>query len=261
MNINELKFAFRQDYGHFPLEFSEPVSIVDRIKTSFSNAFLSDKSAFEKYRLLFPKTDEKKFKAILNEKFKRAFELSKAVQADYIQKIFESLDEYEKEQKPLKELKTDLTQKLMDSGFMPDASKKQRASRIDLVIENAISINYARKTYEEIQNAPDSMRYRKWTQIDRKTKRKDHTQFAGKIFDTKDPLFAKIMPQKGHKCKCKVDIIVSEAEAKKQGIANIKELYDSLSDSDKEFTPLEDFKPDYAKYDKGIGSILKGFFK
>lgn len=261
MNYAQLKFAFKGDYGHFPAEFSENVSIIEKIKTSFSNAFLSDKFAFDAYKRFFPSTTEKKYKQLLAEKLKRAFNISKGIQADYIQTIFETIDSYEKEQKPIKELKADLKQKLTDSGFLADKSQKQRASRIDLVVENAISNSYARKTYEEIQNAPDALRYRKWTQLDRKTKRKDHSEFAGKIFDTKDPAFALIMPPKGHKCKCKINIIIPEEEALKIGIANPTELAKTLTDSDKEYNPLKDYKPDVQKYDKSIGAILKGWFK
>jgi hypothetical protein len=261
MSINELKFEFKKDYGYFPVEFSEPLSFWDKLKNNFGNAFGDNALTYKLFKKFNPSSTEKEFKKVQAEILKRGFRLSKAMQADMVQEMIDTIDLYEKENKPLSELADLLNNRLVEKGFLQDSSTKQKASRINLIIDTAISVTRAKQVFNEMQNAPDSMRYRMLSQIDRAGKRHEHTALLGKVYDTKDPSFALLMMPKGFGCGCEWSIIITEDELKDYEIGDINKDYADLSENDKLFNPLEDFKPETKKYDKSIARKIMDWFQ
>jgi hypothetical protein len=116
---------------------------------------------------------------------------------------------------------------------------------------------YSQGKYKQQKLISDIYPSWKYSQIERSTKRHDHSLLNNKVFRHDDPIWKKIYPPSGFGCKCSV-IPIKENSNLQDGSQYLDELNDS---KDFQMTPLDAWKVDTTKYVEGIREQLQKFLK
>lgn len=180
----------------------------------------------------------------------RAFTVANVMKADIIQTIFNRLEYSIENGKPLKHFQDNLMNDLEGSGWTGS-----NPSRLKVIFETNRNIAFSKGQYFKLKTTSDIYPYWKWNQIERPTKRHDHSKLHGKVFRHDDPFWNSNFPPNGYGCKCSV-VPITEAEAKAIGISKFEDFKDELIE-EPTIKPLEAWEPQFDKYHIKLQKELK----
>lgn len=182
----------------------------------------------------------------------KAFTVAKVMFADILQKIYDYIEQAKSEGWTLKQFQDNLLPALENSGWTGASP-----SRLKVIYDTNMQMAYAQGKYKQQKLISDLYPYWKYVQIQRPTKRHDHSLFHNKIFRHDDSIWDLIYPPSGFGCKCSV-IPIKDATNVEDGSNYIKLVKES-----KQFqlTPLKAWKPETELYVEGIKNQLKTMLK
>lgn len=211
----------------------------------------------------------------------RAFTVAKVMKLDILQSIKDEVDRIFTEGITFNEFQRDLEPTLKRLGWWgkvkakdvpgykpsPDVDPEQVVQlgsprRLKTIYQVNANIAYAAGRYNTDMQAVQLLPYWRYNQIDRKTKRKSHEPFAGKIFRWDDPIWNIIYPPSDWLCGCTVTPM-SEYEIKSQGL-KISKGKDFMAlakrniPAEWQYNPAKDYltwKPDLSIYDNNIKKL------
>lgn len=182
----------------------------------------------------------------------RAFTVAKVMSADILQTIYDYVERARSEGWTLEEFRKNLLPKLENSGWTGATP-----SRLKVIYDTNMQMAYSQGKYRQQKLIADLYPYWKYTQIQRPTKRHDHSLLHGKVFRHDDPIWDVIYPPSGFGCKCSVTPI-KDGRNVEDGTKYLEQLKNS-----KEFqlTPLKAWRPETDRYTEGIGRQLNEMLK
>lgn len=178
----------------------------------------------------------------------KAFTVAKVLNADILQLIYDYIETAKKEGWTFKEFREKLIERLNQAGWTGLAP-----SRLKVIYDTNMQMSYSQGKYKQQKLISDLYPYWKYSQIERPTKRHDHSRFHNKVFRHDDPIWKKIYPPSGFGCKCSVVPIKDDSKLE-EGSDYLPEIEDS---KDFQLTPLNAWEPKVENYVKGIRNKLK----
>ena len=136
--------------------------------------------------------------------------------------------------------------------------------RLSIIYQTNANVAYSAAHYKfQTQNAV-SRPYWLYHQIDRKTKRKSHAHFAGKVFMSDDPIWNTIYPPNGWNCGCWVEALTKEEmQARGLKVSNGNDFIkfaDKNIDPEWQYNPGQSlFSPDLSKYDSDLRAVYEAY--
>lgn len=187
----------------------------------------------------------------------KAFTIAKVMSADLLQDIYNSVEKAKNEGLSLKQFKKDLVPTLEQKGWGGLAP-----SRLKVIYDTNMQMSYSKGQYEQNMLIAEQYPYWKYVQIERKTKRHDHSKFHNKIFRYDDPIWNSIYPPSGYGCSCMV-IPLSEKEVSQQGlsVSSGEKFMKDIDKNSTNLTPLKAWKPETKDYASGIKMQLEKILK
>lgn len=254
---------FYKKHGQTPAKYIEFKESDDplNLKSALTNAFkMSPQKAIE---FLEKKAKNIKFtqswKDLDTEAHSKAFTVSKVASADLLQDIIDKLIKAEEEGLSLEKFKEEIELGIYKTGWLTDESGAV-PSRLATIFNTNSQMAFALGQIKQQTLITDDYPYWLYQQIERKTKRHDHTRFHNKVFKATDPIWKSIYPPSGFNCKCVV-IPVTESEAKSLG-ATIEDGKDFEKDIDpNHISPFDAYQPETNKYVNGIKEQLEKFLE
>lgn len=110
---------------------------------------------------------------------------------------------------------------------------------------------YGKGNYNRLMLVKDKKPYWIYHQVERKTKRAEHSIYNGRKFHCDDPIWNTIYPPSGFRCSCWVEA-VAEPDGVESG-SNIE-----INPDEHPISPLSVWKPETDKYVEELGQLLKG---
>lgn len=182
----------------------------------------------------------------------RAFTVAKVMSADLLQLIYDYVEEARREGWTLKQFQDNLLPKLESSGWTG-----AKPSRLKIIYDTNIQMAYSRGKYKQQKLIANLYPYWKYTQIQRPTKRHDHSLLDGKVFRHDDPIWDLIYPPSGFGCKCSVIPIKNGSR-----VENGSDYIEQIKSSEQfQLTPLKAWKPEADIYTEGIRRQLNEMLK
>ena len=160
----------------------------------------------------------------------KAFTVAKVMNADILQLIYDYVERAKSEGWTLKTFKDKLINRVQAAGWTGVTP-----SRLKVIYDTNMQMAYANGKYRQQKLISDLYPYWKYTQIERPTKRHDHTLLHGKVFRHDDRIWDLIYPPSGFGCKCSVVPIKNNSKME-SGESYLPEIKDS---KDFQFTPLK----------------------
>ena len=182
----------------------------------------------------------------------KAFTVAKVLSADILQLLYDHVEKAKEEGQTLKQFREELLPKLQESGW-----SGATPSRLKVIYDTNMQMSYAKGKYRQQKLISNMYPFWKYKQIQRATKRHDHSILDGKVFKHDDPIWDLIYPPSGFGCKCSVIPIKDGSQAEK-GSDYLQQVKDS---AEFQLTPLKAWKPDTEVYVSGIRDKLKGLLK
>ena len=187
-----------------------------------------------------------------SEAHNKAFTVAKVMNADILQLIYDFIETAKKEGWTFKEFREKLIERLNQSGWSGIAP-----SRLKVVYDTNMQMSYSQGKYKQQKLISDLYPFWKYSQIERPTKRHDHSLLHGKVFRHDDPIWKKIYPTSGFCCKCSV-VPIKDNTKLENGNNYLPELEGS---KDFQLTPLKAWEPVVDNYIEGIRNALKEMLK
>lgn len=131
------------------------------------------------------------------------------------------------------------------------ATDKQIGARLQVIIDTNVKMAYGKGNYNRLMLVKDKKPYWIYHQVERKTKRAEHSIYNGRKFHCDDPIWNTIYPPSGFRCSCWVEA-VAEPDGVESG-SNIE-----INPDEHPISPLSVWKPETGKYVEGIGKALEG---
>jgi hypothetical protein len=188
----------------------------------------------------------------------KAFTVAGITKADYLQDIYKAVVDMKENGVPLEKANAELVERLRKKGWIGSGN------RFKVTLDTNMKIAHSQGFYETMLRRKDTHPYWKWNQIERNTKRHDHTLLHGKVFRVED---AVIFPPADFGCDCS-PIPMTEEEfisgghtlsdsSKLKMTPELKESIDNFG-----FRPGKVYEPDMAKYSPALKrEILKAMVK
>lgn len=179
----------------------------------------------------------------------KAFTVAKVMSADILQMIYDYVERAKSEGMTLKQFQESLLPELEKNGWTGASP-----SRLKTIYDTNMQMAYAQGKYRQQKLISHIYPYWKYTQIQRPTKRHNHSLLHGKVFRHDDPIWDLIYPPSGFGCKCSVTPIKdgTNAEEGNHFLNNI------LNKDDFTLKPVTAWKVETEKYTLNIkNSLLK----
>ncbi|MBO6789525.1 MAG: hypothetical protein JJ894_03210 [Dinoroseobacter sp.] len=150
------------------------------------------------------------------EEHARAFVVAKAMQDDLLQTIRVAVDRAIAEGTTLEQFRDELEPKLRAAGWWGREKRVDPLTgeeisvqlgsrhRLKVIFDTNLRTSYAAGRWQRIWRTRAAFPYLEYRQIDRPTKRHDHTRYHGLIRPVEDPIWAEIFPPNGWFCGCTV---------------------------------------------------------
>lgn len=183
-----------------------------------------------------------------SEAHSKAFTVAKVMNADILQLIYDFIEQAKTHGWTLAEFREKLLNRLAESGWTGLAP-----SKLKVVYDTNMQMAYSQGKFKQQKLISDLYPYWKYTQIERPTKRHDHSLLNGKVFRHDDPIWKKIYPPSGFGCKCSVVPIKDDSKLE-EGQKYLPSLENS---SDFQLTPLKAWEPIVNNYVDGIRKALE----
>jgi len=177
----------------------------------------------------------------------KAFTVAKVMNADILQLIYDYVERAKTEGWTLKDFQTKLMNRVQSAGWTGATP-----SKLKVIYDTNMQMAYSQGKYKQQKLISDLYPYWKYSQIERPTKRHDHSLLNGKVFRHDDSIWDLVYPPSGFGCKCSVTPIKDGTNAE-EGSNYLEQLKNS-----KEFqlTPLKTWKPDTDNFTKEIRNQL-----
>lgn len=243
MPRNNYIVEYYKCFGKFPrisgFRFEEPFKTAFRLAPERALAWLKERGKNLKLSADWNELD--------SDAHDKAFTVAKVMSADILQTIFDNVEKAKSEGWTLKQFQDNLLPELKKAGWTGTT-----ASRLKVIYDTNMQMAYSQGKYRQQKLIADLYPYWKYTQIERPTKRHDHTLLHGKVFRHDDPIWDLIYPPSGFGCKCSVTPIKDGSNVE-DGSNYLEQLKKS-----KEFqlTPLKSWKPETNIYVKEIRNQL-----
>jgi len=182
----------------------------------------------------------------------KAFTVAKVMSADILQMIYDYVERAKSEGMTLSKFQTMLLPRLEAAGWTGVTQ-----SRLKVIYDTNMQMAYAQGKYRQQKLISHIYPYWKYTQIQRPTKRHNHSLLLNKVFRHDDPIWDLIYPPSGFGCKCSVTPIKDGTNAE-EGTKYLRQLRRS-----KDFTlhPAYTWKVDTSKYVKDLRYQLDKILK
>ena len=182
----------------------------------------------------------------------KAFTVAKVMNADILQLIYDFIETAKKAGWTLKQFQENLLPHLEAAGWTGATP-----SRLKVIYDTNMQMAYAQGKYRQQKLIAHIYPYWKYTQIQRPTKRHDHSLLNGKVFRHDDPIWKKIYPPSGFGCKCSV-VPIKDNSKLENGMDYLKDFRNS---SEFQLNPLEAWDVDTSRFVEGIKKQLESFIK
>lgn len=183
----------------------------------------------------------------------QAFTVAGIMNADIVQEVFDYVQRAKSEGWSFRTFQKNvasggLMKRMQDAGWTGKS-----ASRLKVIYDTNMKIAAAKGKFEGMKLISDIKPYWVYKQVERNTKRHNHSLFHNKKFRHDDPIWATIFPPSAFGCACYVT-----ATAESSGVENGADYTDRLKDSkDYNLKPLNQFEPDMNKYSVKIRQQLE----
>ncbi len=183
----------------------------------------------------------------------KAFTVAGVMNADVLQEVFDYMQKAIKEGWSLNTFKKNvadggLIEKMQDAGWTGKSP-----SRLRVIYDTNMKMAMARGRFDNLKMISDKYPYWIFKQVERKTKRHDHSLFHNKKFRHDDPIWSTIFPPSAFECAC---YIVPTKDS--SGVENGNDYLDNLNDNNNfVLKPLRDYEPQMDKYAVGIKKELE----
>ncbi len=191
--------------------------------------------------------------ALEKESYDKGFTVSKVANADLLEDILAYVIQGRESgatfQDFVKEIDADkLVERMQEAGWTGKSP-----SRLKVIYETNIQVAYSKEKFKQQSAVADVLPLLGYEQIERSTKRHDHTKYHRKAFPASDPIWKKIYPPSGFGCKC-MTISLDIDDAKELGfdIVNAKDYTPEAP----QLSLIEQWQPDMKKYNKKLGDLL-----
>lgn len=197
-----------------------------------------------------------KWNELEKEAHDKAFTVAKVMSADVLQDIYDYVQTAVKEGLSYKSFKDrvrngGLVERMQNAGWLKTATDKQIGARLQVIIDTNVKMAYGKGNYNRLMLVKDKKPYWIYHQVERKTKRAEHSIYNGRKFHCDDPIWNTIYPPSGFRCSCWVEA-VAEPDGVESG-SNIE-----INPDEHPISPLSVWKPETTKYVEGIGKALEG---
>ena len=198
----------------------------------------------------------------------KSFTVAKTAGADVLQDIYNAVQKAKAEGTSLKDFITNLKPTLEEKGWWGKKEVDGKTvtlgtpHRLATILDTNIKTSYAQGRWESMMNIAE---YRPWfvyEQINRPTKRHDHTKFDKHIYHYTNPIVRTLFPPKGFGCDCSMRA-VNEKEKDRLVAAGYvlvdmgKEDEKFITEDMKSFDPIGDYKPKNKNYEPEIKKNLE----
>jgi len=177
----------------------------------------------------------------------KAFTVAKVMSADILQLIYDYVEKAKSEGMTLSKFQTMLLPRLEEAGWTGVTP-----SRLKVIYDTNMQMAYSQGKYHQQKLISHIYPYWKYTQIQRPTKRHNHSLLHNKVFRHDDPIWDLIYPPSGFGCKCSVTPIKDDSNVE-DGSKYLKELKTT-----KDFTlhSAKTWKIDTSKYVEDLRNQL-----
>lgn len=185
--------------------------------------------------------------------YAKSFTVAKVMSADVVQEVFDYVLKAKEEGWSLKTFQDNvendgLLERMQQAGWTG-----KDASRLKVIYDTNMKMAAAKGKYDGLKLIADVKPFWVYKQVERKTKRHDHSTFHNKKFRHDDPIWTIIFPPSAFGCSCHV-----VATTDGSGVESGSDYLDKVADSkDYTLSPLKQFEPDYDKYHSQIAEQLK----
>jgi uncharacterized protein with gpF-like domain len=226
-----------------------------RFEDPFKVAFNMPPSEALKYL----KKKAKKMKISVNwddlskEAYDKSFTVAKVMSADVLQKVIDYIQKSIESGRGFDEFKNNainggLIDEMQNAGWTG-----KNTSRLQVIFDTNVKMAQAKGRYKQLMLTKEFFPNVKYIQIERRTKRHDHSLLHNHVFSLEDPVLNTIYPPSGFRCGCKM-FPTKEAPTH----PNLNFLNKS---KDFNISPIETWKPDVKKYTDKIQKALNKFLK
>lgn len=196
-----------------------------------------------------------KWNELEKEAHDKAFTVAKVMSADVLQDIYDYVQSAVKEGWSYDTFKKKvrdggLVERMQNAGWLKTATDKQIGVRLQVIIDTNVKMAYGKGNYNRLMLVKDKKPYWIYHQVERKTKRAEHSIYNGRKFHCDDPIWNTIYPPSGFRCSCWVEA-VAEPDGVESG-SNIE-----INPGEHPISPLTAWKPDTLKYVEGIRKLLE----
>jgi hypothetical protein len=180
----------------------------------------------------------------------KSFTVAKVMSADVLQNVIDYIQKSVASGKGFKEFK----QNAIDGGLveaMQQAGWTGNANRLHVIFDTNVKMAQAKGRYQQLMLTKDVFPNVKYVQIERKTKRHDHSLLHNHVFSLNDPVLNRIYPPSGFRCGC--TLFPTKENPTNPNLDFLK------TSKDFNISPIEPWKPDVKKYTDKIQKTLKEF--
>lgn len=192
---------------------------------------------------------------------KRCFTIANVTNAELLQTVLNNLIKCKKEGLSIKEFKENVTEAVVKNGWLYDAEKNPKGfklSRLTTIYNTNMNVAYGQGQYSQQTAFAEAtgLVYLKYQQQNRRTKRKEHEQWDGKVFRYDDPIWNVIYPPSGFNCRCRVTALSYE-EVKQQRL-NVETGadYDVISDEEHPIQITSKYEPDLSSFNPKLANLV-----
>jgi SPP1 gp7 family putative phage head morphogenesis protein len=169
------------------------------------------------------------WKELEPEAHNHAFTVAKAMSAEILTTIKESLEEAQRSGKPMKQWRDELTPKLEAAGWIgkktvlnPNTGKAEEVTlgtpwRLATIYRTNLQSAYQAGRYKQQTKLSQSRPYWQYIAIGDNRGRPYHTALSGKVLRADDPFWRTAYPPNGYNCRCRVRTL-SERELQREGL-------------------------------------------
>lgn len=204
----------------------------------------------------------------------RAFTVAQVTEMDVLHDIMAAQDLAMESGMTLKEFKDSIRPTLEQKGWLapegeaakiilPDGTVRKRLTgwRLDNIFATNSAETYAVGRYKQLQEVKEFRPYWMYVAVMDSATRPDHAALDGKIWHADHPVWDRIYPPNGWRCRCYVRSL-SGRQMKKLGLKEETGGVDFKPDEGFDYNPgtsgLDHWKPDLDKYTPEERNLLEG---
>jgi len=183
----------------------------------------------------------------------KAFTVAKIMNADVLQEVFDYVHKAKKDGWSLRTFQKQVTEGGLVERMQEAGWTGRSNARLKVIYDTNMKVSAAKGKYEGMQLISDIKPYWIYRQVERHTKRIDHSHFNGKKFKHDDPIWNYIYPPSAFGCACTVI-----ATADPSGVEDGRQyLHLVQNNNNYQIKPLRQFEVDTSKYQDKIRTQLE----